>query len=79
MLTKDDLEAISNIIDQKLDQKLQPIVEDISELKKDMQDVKENLSDIKEDIRDINDAIGIISEWAEKVADKERIPFASGN
>lgn len=75
MLTKDDLLAIGALISQEL----QPIKQDISELKKDMQDVKENLSDIKEDIRDINDAIGIISEWAEKVADKERIPFASGN
>ena len=72
MLTKDDLLAISSIIDQKLDQKLQPIIEDIKEIKNDV-------ADIKEDIRDINDAIGIISEWAEKVADKERIPFASGN
>ena len=68
MLTKEDLLAISEVIDQKL----KPITEDIKEIKND-------IADMKEDIRDINDAIGIISEWAEKVADKERIPFASGN
>ena len=68
MLTKDDLLAIGQVLDEKL----KPITEEL-------QKVDERLSNIEEDIRDINDAIGIISEWAEKVADKERIPFASGN
>jgi hypothetical protein len=48
-------------------------------MREELKPIKDDIADIKEDIRDINDAIGIISEWAEKVADKERIPFASGN
>ncbi len=48
-------------------------------MKEELKPIKEDIADIKERMRDMDDAIGIISEWAEKVADKERIPFASGN
>lgn len=61
MLTKEDLLAISQLMDEKLE----PIKTDISE--------------IKEQLKDIDTSIGTIADWADKIAEKEKIPFASGN
>ena len=61
MTDEELLQAIAGIIDKKLDEKLHPINEKIDE--------------INEKLTEVDDSIGIITEWIEKVADKERIPF----
>jgi septal ring factor EnvC (AmiA/AmiB activator) len=43
MLTKDDLQAIDDILDTKLDKKLNPIESDIKSLKHDMQEVQKDI------------------------------------
>ncbi len=43
MLTKDDLQAIGQIIDQKFDQRLLPIEKDIRTLKKDVRKIRSDL------------------------------------
>lgn len=55
------LKAIGNLIDDKLDQKLQPI--------------NDKLDNIDEKLNDMDSAISLITEWIEKAADLNRIPF----
>lgn len=41
-LTKEDLQAISELMDQKLDQKLAPIQADIAELKESVEEIRDS-------------------------------------
>lgn len=47
-LTREDLQAISDLMDKKLDEKLQPIKEDISILKEDVEIVKGAMEEVLE-------------------------------
>ena len=51
MLDGRDLQLLSNLLDQKLDEKLKPIQEDISVLKVEMKEVKQDIAILKEDVR----------------------------
>lgn len=86
MTDQELLQAISGIIDKKLDEKfsssLEPIKTDIagikdgmSEIKTDITGLKDDVTEIKDTLTEVDDSIEIITEWIEKVADKERIPF----
>lgn len=50
MENKELLGAISQLLDEKLDEKLEPIKEDISGLKEDVSNLKEDVSCLKEDV-----------------------------
>lgn len=40
--------------------------------------MKEELEPIKEQLQEIDTSIGMLADWADKVADVTRTPFASG-
>jgi len=52
-LTREDLQAIGELIDQKLDNKLTPMQADIQGLKVDMQGLKTDMSEVKERVASI--------------------------
>ena len=52
-LTKEDLQALSQLMDVKLD----PIKADVSGLKKDMVEVKSDVSGLKKDILEVKDIV----------------------
>ena len=47
MLTKEDLQLLSDMIDRKLDERLKPIQQDISRIKDDTDTLKEQMEIIK--------------------------------
>lgn len=46
MLTKSDLKQIGNVIDERLEEKLEPIKEDLGKLQKDMKGLKKKVNKI---------------------------------
>lgn len=46
-LTKDDLKQLGNLLDQKLDQKLQPIQDEILYIKQEISDIKLRITHIE--------------------------------
>lgn len=72
MTDQELLQAIAGIIDKKLDEKLDS---SLAPIKTDIAGMKDDISEIKETLAEVDDSIEIITEWIEKVADKERIPF----
>ena len=60
-LTKEDLRAIGELMNNKLEP------------------IKADISDIKEKLIDIDESIGAIADWADTVATVTKIPFASGS
>ena len=52
-LTKEDLQALSDMIDTKLDTKLEPIKTDIQDMKTDMQDMKTDMQNMKTDMQNM--------------------------
>ena len=67
MLDERDLQAIRTLfneeIDRKLREQLQPIHQDLKEMKTDIQDLKENLGEVR-------DATNYMVEWIERVEKK---------
>lgn len=63
VLTKEDLQALADLIDQRLDVKLEPVKADIATMKSDLAEVKENLSEVRE-------ASNYIAEWVEHLEKK---------
>ena len=61
-LTREDLQAISELLDVKFDQKLQPIKKEIVELKEDMSNVKEEIAGLKEDMSSVKAEIGRLND-----------------
>ena len=61
-LTREDLQAISELLDVKFDQKLQPIKKEIVELKEDMSNVKEEIARLKEDMSGVKTEIAELKE-----------------
>ena len=61
-LTREDLQAISELLDVKFDQKLQPIKKEIVELKEDMSNVKEEIAGLKEDMSGVKTEIAELKE-----------------
>ena len=62
MLDGRDLQLMSNLLDQKLDEKLKPIQEDISVLKVEMKEVKQDIAVLKEDVTVLKEDIAILKE-----------------
>ena len=61
-LTREDLQAISELLDVKFDQKLQPIKKEIVELKEDMSNVKKEIAGLKEDMSSVKTEIAELKE-----------------
>ncbi|MBR1866330.1 MAG: hypothetical protein IJ801_07465 [Lachnospiraceae bacterium] len=61
-LTSEDLQAISALLDEKLDQKLQPIKEDIQELKEDVQELKEDVRVLKDEVKVLKEDVRVLKE-----------------
>ena len=51
MLSKEDLRLIGNLLDEKFDEKLTPIRDDIRVLKEDVAVLKEDVTVLKKDVR----------------------------
>ena len=65
-LTKEDLQAISQLMDVKLD----PIKADMSDLKKDMVEVKADVAGLKKDMVEVKaDVAGLKKDMVEVKAD----------
>lgn len=58
MLTKEDLQLLSEMFDQKLDQKLAPINEHLEK-------IDERLDDLEYDVNIIKGATNALTAWAE--------------
>lgn len=67
MLDERDLQAIKALFNEEMDKKLreqlQPIHQDLKEMKTDIQDLKENLGEVR-------DATNYMVEWIERVEKK---------
>ena len=61
-LTREDLQAISELLDVKFDQKLQPIKKEIVELKEDMSSVKTEIAGLKEEIAELKEDMSSVKE-----------------
>ena len=60
MLDGRDLQLLSNLLDQKLDEKLKPIQEDISVLKVEMKEVKQDIAVLKEDVAILKEDVRVL-------------------
>lgn len=68
-----DLEAIGNLVDKKLDQKLKPLQEDLNGIKEDLTEIKEtvdshtvSLMNLEKDIKSYLEALDIESKRIDK-------------
>lgn len=61
-LTKEDLNAISQLLDTKFQSELQPIKNDIRTLKEDVQSLKEDVQSLKEDVQILKSDVQILKE-----------------
>ncbi len=71
-LTKEDLQAIGELMDQKLDQKLAPIQADIAGMKTEMAEMKTDIAGMKDDIEELKESMeevrgstNYLAEWVE--------------
>ena len=64
MIDTELLEAIGGLLDKKLE----PIKTDIAEIKNDIEDIKEH-------IEDIETSVGAITDWIDKAAEVNKVPF----
>lgn len=60
MLTKTDLNQIGQVIDERLDEKLEPIKKDLSCLKIDVTDLKKDVKYLKKKVNRIDKTIDLI-------------------
>lgn len=63
MLTKEDLQLLSDMLDNKLDEKLKPIQQDISQMKDDIAQMKEDIDILKEDTTEVRVTVDEICKW----------------
>ena len=60
-LTKEDLQAIEQLLDKKMDQKLEPI--------------KEQLNDMQESLEEVRSSTNSLIQWADEVAVITQVRF----
>ena len=73
-LTTEDLQAISKILDAKFEEKLQPVIAEISELKTDMAQVKTEINELKSDVSELkSDMIQVKAEINELKSDMAQV------
>ena len=69
-LTKEDLYAISQLLDTKFQTELQPIKEDIRSLKTDVRVLKEDVQVLKEKVQDLQSRVHALELHMENVTDR---------
>ena len=81
-LTKEDLQAIGNLMDEKLGTALAPINKrldvmqtDIETVKEDIDAMKENIEQIKEHAEITRETVNAIGEWTEAAAGALKINY----
>lgn len=81
-MTPEDLQAIGQLLDARLDAKLEPITNELQKvnqrldkLDRRMTNMETMMVEMKDDINTIDDVIGTFGEWAEEVAKETRVPF----
>ncbi len=62
-LTKEDLQAIGELLDAKLT----PIQKDISNLKKDVSSLKEDVEELKDSMEEVRDSTNYLAGWVDKL------------
>ena len=62
MLSKEDLRLIGNLLDEKFDEKLTPIRDDIRVLKEDVVVLKEDVTVLKEDVAVLKEDVAVLKK-----------------
>lgn len=70
-MTKEDLQQISELMDEKL----KPIKEDIKTMKSDIANIKEDIEIMKEDFEEVRGTVAEIGKWVEVNADRYSNPY----
>lgn len=65
------LEALRGIVKEELN----PIKTDISEMKADITEIRTDIAEIKEHIEDLETSVGAITDWIDKAAEVNKVPF----
>lgn len=65
-MTKDELAELRAMMGEVIDEKLQPIREDITGLKKNMATIKEDIAVIKEEAQITRHSTNLLLHWAER-------------
>lgn len=73
-MDKDLLEAIGQMMEEKLDKKLKPITERLDRLQADVDDLKEDVSELKEAHEITRDGVNALLEWSDKISEAQRLP-----
>lgn len=76
ILTNEDLLAISQVVDTRLDIRLKPIEQDIKELKSDVAVLKEDVAVLKEDVTVLKENVAVLNK--DVVALKENVTVLNG-
>ncbi len=61
-LTQEDLQVLSDILEQKLEQKLEPIYARLDSADKDRQDMKDSLKELRDSHTRMEERLGIVEE-----------------
>ena len=64
MLTKEDLQAIADLMDVKIGVMMETIID------KKLEPIKQDLSEVKESLAEVREATNYIAEWVETVENK---------
>ena len=62
MLSKEDLRLIGNLLDEKFDEKLTPIRDDIRVLKEDVAVLKKDVRVLKKDVRNLKKEVTVLKK-----------------
>lgn len=74
-MDKDLLEAIGQMMEEKLDKKLKPITERLDRLQADVDKLKEDVSELKESHEVTRDGVNALLEWSDKISEAQRLPL----
>ena len=69
------LEAIGQMMEEKLDKKLKPITERLDRLQADIDELKEDVSELKEAHEVTRDGVNALLEWSDKISEAQRLPL----
>ena len=67
MIDQEMLVAMADLLDQKLDQKLQPVNDRLDRMETDMQDVKADVKHLKEEVQDVKADVKHLKEEVQDV------------
>ena len=73
---------MSEMMDEKLDKKLKPIVERLDKLQADVDGLKEDDAVLKEDVAELKEAheitrdgVNALLDWSDKISEAQRLPL----